>query len=153
MLVTGRSRPRLLPLLRRYLLLQRPRPLLLAPRWLLRQRRPRPRLVLAVGQLALARFLPGRPLEQLVGRGFDGAGVELDWPPRPDRPRPWILPLPHPSGASRWLNQAANRELLALALERLGALLAAERAPGPGSPPSPPAPPAVRSRGQGTPCS
>ena len=91
-------------------------------RWL------RPRLILAVGQLALARFLPGRPLEQLVGRCFDGTGAEMGWPPPAGGPRPWILPLPHPSGASRWLNQAGNRELLALALERLRALLAAERA-------------------------
>jgi len=58
----------------------------------------RPRVVIPVGQLAIARFLgPGR-LEDRVGRRF-GA-------------RPVIVPLPHPSGQSRWLNVTANRERL-----------------------------------------
>jgi len=58
----------------------------------------RPRVVIPVGQLAIARFLgPGR-LEDRVGRRF-GA-------------RPVIVPLPHPSGQSRWLNETVNRERL-----------------------------------------
>jgi uracil-DNA glycosylase len=62
----------------------------------------RPALIIPVGQLAIARFLgPGR-LEDRVGQAF---GSE-----------PVVVPLPHPSGQSRWLNDAANRERLARAL-------------------------------------
>ena len=62
----------------------------------------RPRMVIPVGQLAIARFLgPGR-LEERVGQAFGSSPV--------------IVPLPHPSGQSRWLNDAANRERLARAL-------------------------------------
>lgn len=66
----------------------------------------RPRLVIAVGQHAIARFLGAGPLEGRVGRVFDRGGRA-------------VLPLPHPSGQSRWLNAAANRESLARALELL----------------------------------
>ena len=88
----------------------------------------RPRLLLAVGQLAIARFVGSRAMDQLVGRVFDGAGVELAVTPESVPPRagcPWVLPLPHPSGASRWLNQPGNRSLLAAALARLSLLLTA----------------------------
>lgn len=70
----------------------------------------RPRLVLLVGGLAHAVFLPGRPLEALVGRLFDAPGVAAG---------PLLLPLPHPSGASRWLNDAGHRALLDRALALL----------------------------------
>ena len=61
-----------------------------------------------VGQLAIARFLgPGR-LEDRVGHRFGE--------------RPVMIPLPHPSGQSRWLNDPANRERLASALELVGQL-------------------------------
>ena len=57
-----------------------------------------PRVVIPVGQMAIARFLgPGR-LEDRVGRRF---GTE-----------PVIVPLPHPSGQSRWLNETVNRKRL-----------------------------------------
>jgi len=62
----------------------------------------RPRMIVPVGQLAIARFLGAGSLEERVGRGFGDAPV--------------IVPLPHPSGQSRWLNDAANRERLAQAL-------------------------------------
>lgn len=86
----------------------------------------RPNLVVAVGQLAITRFLGSRPMGELVGRLFDGDGTELPQgvtEPTPGRPLPLILPLPHPSGASRWLNQEGNRALLLVALERLHTLL------------------------------
>ncbi|MHB1525404.1 MAG: uracil-DNA glycosylase family protein [Candidatus Dormibacteria bacterium] len=91
----------------------------------------RPRLLVAVGQLAIARFVGVRPMDQLVGRVFDGEGRELELhdgavPPRGGRP--WVLPLPHPSGASRWLNQPGNQRLLARALARLALLLVVLRA-------------------------
>jgi uracil-DNA glycosylase len=63
----------------------------------------RPPVILAVGQLAIARFLgPGR-LEERVGLQFGDDPV--------------VIPLPHPSGQSRWLNAPANRERLGRALE------------------------------------
>jgi uracil-DNA glycosylase len=68
----------------------------------------RPKVVILVGQLAIARFLgPGR-LEDRVGHRFGD--------------RPVMIPLPHPSGQSRWLNDPANRERLASALELVGQL-------------------------------
>jgi uracil-DNA glycosylase len=83
-----------------------------------------PWLILPVGQLAIDRFLPGRPLSLVVGRLFDGARREL--PARsPVSPGllPLLLPLPHPSGASRWLNRPEHQDLLEQALERLSQLL------------------------------
>jgi uracil-DNA glycosylase len=62
----------------------------------------RPRLVVTVGGLALRRLL-GRPrLTECVGCRFGYAnGV--------------VIPLPHPSGASGWLNDPSNRRLVASA--------------------------------------
>jgi len=63
----------------------------------------RPRIVLLVGQLAIERFWGKRPLGDVVGKARkDGDRI--------------LIPLPHPSGASRWLNQPANRALLERAL-------------------------------------
>src|SRR5437588_10817653 len=80
----------------------------------------RPPLLILVGGLAHERFLPGRPLADLVGRVFDRAGHEVG--PR-TRSRPLLVPLPHPSGASRWLNGVENRALLDRALQRLRPLV------------------------------
>jgi hypothetical protein len=66
--------------------------------------------------LAHERFLPGRPLDHLVGRVFDLSGREVS---TRTRARPVLAPLPHPSGASRWLNAPENRVLLDRALRRL----------------------------------
>ena len=78
-----------------------------------------PKVVILVGQLAITRLLgPGR-LEDRVGRSFGG--------------KPVMVPLPHPSGQSRWLNDHANRERLESALALLAGLrsgLAPERASG-----------------------
>jgi uracil-DNA glycosylase len=76
----------------------------------------KPELLILVGGLAHERFLPGRPLDELVGRIFDESGREV---PRPGLLRPLLVPLPHPSGASRWLNAVENRALLDCALRRL----------------------------------
>jgi uracil-DNA glycosylase family 4 len=78
-----------------------------------------PEVVLLVGSLAHERFLPSRPMNELVGNVFDQAGNVVG--PRARR-RPVLLPLPHPSGASRWLNDSANVALLDQALRRLGPL-------------------------------
>ncbi len=76
----------------------------------------KPDLLILVGGLAHERFLPGRPLTELVGRAFDLSGREIS---NRGRVQPLLVPLPHPSGASRWLNAVENRELLDRALRRL----------------------------------
>lgn len=68
----------------------------------------RSKLLIPVGQLAIARFLGPGPLEDRVGERF-GSG-------------PVIVPLPHPSGQSRWLNDEANRVRLNRALALIGQL-------------------------------
>jgi len=59
----------------------------------------RPRLIVTVGGLALRRLLGLTSLTPCVGERY-----ELDGTP--------VVPLPHPSGASGWLNDAANRARL-----------------------------------------
>ncbi|MGH7609194.1 MAG: uracil-DNA glycosylase [Candidatus Dormibacteria bacterium] len=79
-----------------------------------------PWLVLAVGQMAVERFLGPQPMSACVGRVFPEAAPGGAAARRPGRPL--ILPLPHPSGASRWLNLPQHQELLAQALATLGRL-------------------------------
>ena len=62
----------------------------------------RPRLIVTVGGLALRRLLGHPSLTPCVGERY-----ALDGTP--------VVPLPHPSGASGWLNVPANRERLAVA--------------------------------------
>jgi uracil-DNA glycosylase len=78
----------------------------------------RPELVLALGRLAIEALLPSRrglPLAGLVGEARPAEALVVAGH------EPLVLPLPHPSGVSRWHNQPANRERLALALARLAA--------------------------------
>ncbi len=70
----------------------------------------KPKVLIPVGQMAINRFLGSGPLEGRVGKRF-GAN-------------PVIVPLPHPSGQSRWLNETANRERLAAALALIDGLRA-----------------------------
>ena len=70
----------------------------------------KPRVLILVGQMAIARFLGPAPLEERVGRAF---GTQ-----------PVMVPLPHPSGQSRWLNDAKNRKRLARALALVARLRA-----------------------------
>lgn len=71
-----------------------------------------PELILAVGRLAIGRFLPPAPMEQLVGRLHR---VEVAGRPRD------VLPLPHPSGASTWFRTEPGKTRLAQALALLAA--------------------------------
>lgn len=68
----------------------------------------RPKMLIPVGQLAIARFLGPGLLEDRVGERFGESPV--------------IVPLPHPSGQSRWLNDEANRARLGRALALIGQL-------------------------------
>ena len=68
----------------------------------------RPRALFLVGQMAIARFLGPGSLEDRVGQSFGE--------------RPVMIPLPHPSGQSRWLNDHDNRARLDRALKLVGEL-------------------------------
>lgn len=61
-----------------------------------------PKVLIPVGQLAITRFLGAGSLDERVGNRYGS--------------RPVVIPLPHPSGQSRWLNSPVNREKLANAL-------------------------------------
>jgi uracil-DNA glycosylase len=78
-----------------------------------------PALVVCIGTLAHARFLPGRRLEHIVGRSWSTSGAAVAGVPST---RPTLLPLPHPSGQSRWLNDPGHVRLLDAALDRLAEL-------------------------------
>jgi uracil-DNA glycosylase len=74
----------------------------------------RPRLIVTVGGLALRRLLGFPSLTPCVGERYDLQGTP-------------VVPLPHPSGASGWLNDPANRTRLGAATvlvrEALGELV------------------------------
>jgi uracil-DNA glycosylase len=74
-----------------------------------------PRLIVTVGGLALWRMLGLRSLTNAVGSRHEREGAV-------------VIPLPHPSGASGWLNSAENRVLVTQATEMIGAELARLRA-------------------------
>ena len=66
----------------------------------------RPRVVLLVGQLSIERLWGKVPLHEAVGK----SRREVDRV---------LIPLPHPSGASRWLNDPGHRALLERAIRIL----------------------------------
>ena len=70
----------------------------------------RPELVLVVGGLSARRLLGLTNLSDCIGRRYELEGAVA-------------IPLPHPSGTSRWLNAPANRERLAGALQLVSAEL------------------------------
>lgn len=65
-----------------------------------------PRMVLAIGGMAIEHFLGRAALDQVVGTVVEVDGRR-------------VLPLPHPSGVSRWLNDAAHQRLVEQALALL----------------------------------
>lgn len=71
----------------------------------------RPALIVPVGGLAIRLLLGISGLASCVGRRFELGGAA-------------VVPLPHPSGASAWLNSPANRKLT----ERAARLVRAELA-------------------------
>jgi uracil-DNA glycosylase len=77
-------------------------------------------LILPVGGLALSRFLPGRNLDDVIGSAYSASGERLKAAPSSS---PVLLPLPHPSGQSRWLNDPDRAALLDKALRRLADLV------------------------------
>jgi uracil-DNA glycosylase len=63
----------------------------------------RPELLVTVGGLALKRLLGIATLADAIGKSYTREGAI-------------VIPLPHPSGASGWLNDQANRARLGKAL-------------------------------------
>jgi uracil-DNA glycosylase len=64
----------------------------------------RPKLIVAVGGLAIKRLLGRSDMTACIGCRFELEGVP-------------VVPLPHPSGASSWPNLPANRKRLDTALQ------------------------------------
>ena len=77
----------------------------------------RPRLIVTVGGLAARRLLGIRRLTDAIGESFELDGATA-------------IPLPHPSGASSWLNDPANRARLQAGIALVLAALATPRARG-----------------------
>jgi uracil-DNA glycosylase len=71
----------------------------------------RPGLIVTVGGLAVKRLLGLAPLTPCVGERYELHGTP-------------VVPLPHPSGASGWLNVPANQDRLATAIALVRAELA-----------------------------
>jgi uracil-DNA glycosylase len=63
----------------------------------------RPRLIVTVGGLAARQLLGTRSVSEIVGNRYELPSGSV------------VVPLPHPSGASGWLNSPANRERVAAA--------------------------------------
>jgi uracil-DNA glycosylase family 4 len=72
----------------------------------------RPRLIVAVGGLAIRRVLGFASLDACIGDRFERGDAI-------------VVPLPHPSGVSRWLNLAENRDRVEHAVELIHAELRA----------------------------
>ena len=71
----------------------------------------RPALIVTVGGLAARRMIGVKSVSECVGLRYERDGAVT-------------IPLPHPSGASSWLNVAANKERVAVAIELVRAELA-----------------------------
>jgi uracil-DNA glycosylase len=65
-----------------------------------------PQIIIPVGSLAIRYFLGRIKLAQIVGKILQ-------------RDRVWIVPLPHPSGASLWLNRPEHRDQVSLAVAHI----------------------------------
>jgi hypothetical protein len=93
-------------------------------------------LIIPVGGLAIKLFYPSfMKLTQIIGTAFyfspqvlaDPLNFDLDQGQQltdfnPDLPEDgrWLVPLPHPSGASLWPNKPQNRALIDKAVKVLG---------------------------------
>jgi uracil-DNA glycosylase len=67
-----------------------------------------PGLVIPIGKLAIAQFLPLQKLDTIIGRQFTVTrdGIRFD-----------LIPLPHPSGASPWHRMEPGKALLKNAMK------------------------------------
>lgn len=68
-----------------------------------------PALLIPIGRLAIDLFFPSsQPLTRIIGTEIEHDGR-------------WVIPLPHPSGASRWHQIESNRRLIGRAIELIAA--------------------------------
>lgn len=67
----------------------------------------KPKLILPVGKLAIAQFMPVNKLDAIIGKkhALQLTGFKTD-----------VIPLPHPSGASTWHRMEPGKSLLKVAL-------------------------------------
>ena len=72
----------------------------------------RPKLVVAVGGLSIRRLLGVTTLDAAIGERFEHSDAV-------------VVPLPHPSGVSRWMNAPENRTRVERAIELIHAELRA----------------------------
>lgn len=73
-----------------------------------------PRLIVTLGRMAADALIPGG--RSMTLRDLVGSSVTLDLGYGPIV----VVPLPHPSGVGRWLNDPANRTLVDRGLDRIG---------------------------------
>jgi len=94
-----------------------------------------PRLIILVGGLAIRLYYPaGTSLDQIVGSAayfppdtldnpvnfrLADAQLKLAFDGNSDENGRWVVPLPHPSGASLWPNKPENKALIARAVRIL----------------------------------
>ena len=71
----------------------------------------RPKVLILFGKMAIDLYLKGKPLTETIGRVFQAGDLT-------------VLPLPHSSGASTWLNLEENRALVVQALSHLSRIRA-----------------------------
>ena len=67
------------------------------------------RLIIPFGSMAINRFLGQGPLTERIGNVYDYQGIS-------------VVPLPHSSGASTWLNSQENKDRLAAALDAISSI-------------------------------
>jgi len=71
----------------------------------------KPQLIVTVGGLAARRMIGAKSISECVGVTYDRDDAR-------------VIPLPHPSGASSWLNDPGNRARVAAAADLIKQLLA-----------------------------
>lgn len=74
----------------------------------------KPAVLLLVGGMAIERFMGKVKLDEVIGRIFPQQFPDFETV---------LVPLPHPSGASTWLNHPAHQALLKQGLQALRSLI------------------------------
>lgn len=69
-----------------------------------------PRLIIAVGKIAISQFVECKKLEIVIGRKFHARRGEQIFD---------LIPLPHPSGASPWHKIPPGKQLLEKAMRKI----------------------------------
>ncbi len=67
------------------------------------------RLIIPFGTMAINRFLGTGPLTERIGNVYQHNGIP-------------VVPLPHSSGASTWLNSQENKERLVAAIDAIASI-------------------------------